>query len=370
MTGAPGRSPRCCPSFQRQAKELGLWNLFLPDARWGGPGLSNRDYVPIAEEMGRVVWASEVFNCAPPDAGNIDVFVDFGTAEQQDRWLPGLLDGSVRSAFLVTEPGVSSSDPTNLTTRIRRDGDHYVIDGLKWFGTGVMHPDCAVWLVMGATDPDGEPHRRQSVVLVDPSAPGITVGPCQTVFTETHAPGGHAQVRFEGVRVPMTNIVHVEGGGFEVAQARLARGRMHHCMRVLGLAERALELTCARLSERSTFGQRLADNAHWQQVIGRCRIEIESARLLVLHAATRMDEVGDRRASREIAMAKVAVPGTAQRVIDRAIQAFGAEGLHHDPGLPAMYSYARWIAIADGPDEVHARTVARHELRPHRPATR
>lgn len=357
--------PAVLTDLQAQARSQGLWNLFLPDTGLGGAGLSNVQYAPLAEEMGWVPWAAEVFNCSAPDTGNMEVLAAFGTDKQKDRWLRPLLDATSRSAFLMTEPEVASSDATNIRTSIRRVGDEYVISGRKWFATGVMDPRCDIWIVMGVTDPDAPPHQRFSQVVVEPDTPGIKVVRPLTVFGDAEPPHGHAEVILDEVRVPVSHLLLGEGRGFEVAQARLGPGRIHHCMRTIGLAERALSLMAVRLTSRHAFGMALSRNGHWEQVVGEARIDIDMARLLTLHAAYRIDTLGARAARADIAAIKSAVPRMARRVIDRAIQAFGAAGLSADYRLPTLYATARWVSIADGPDEVHNRTVAREEFRKH-----
>ena len=361
---APGswQPPEILSDLKAKARSQGLWNLFLPDASLG-PGLSTADYAPLAEVMGRVTWASEVFNCSAPDTGNMEVLWRYGSADQKKRWLRPLLDGEIRSAFLMTEPDVASSDATNISTIMRRDGDTYVITGRKWFASGVMDPRCRVWIVMGKTDPDAPPHLQQSQILVEPDTRGVRIERAIRVMRDFDPPHGHAEVTFDEVRVPASNVFLGEGRGFEIAQGRLGPGRVHHCMRTIGLAERALELMCRRLSTRYAFGTRLSENGHWEQRIGESRVAIEMARQLTLSVARKLDALGGPACRADVAMIKVAVPRMARAVIDSAIQAFGAAGVSDDFRLPAMYAAARWVSIADGPDEVHNRTIARMELK-------
>jgi acyl-CoA dehydrogenase len=348
----------------------GLWNLFLPPSEhdeedFRGAGLSNLDYALCAEEMGRVGFASEVFNCSAPDTGNMEVLHRYGTAAQKARWLRPLMDGEIRSAFLMTEPDTASSDATNIQTAIRRDGDDYVINGRKWWSSGVGDPRCQVAIVMGKTDPDGPRHAQQTQILVPMDTPGIEIVRMLPVFGYDDAPHGHAEVVLRDVRVPAGNVVLGEGRGFEVAQGRLGPGRIHHCMRTLGAAEAALEKMVDRLLSRVAFGKRLADQSVWEQRIGEARLDIEMTRLLCLKAADMMDKVGNKAAQAEIAMIKVAAPRTALKVIDDAIQAHGGAGVSEDFGLARAYAGMRALRIADGPDEVHLRTVARLEFGRH-----
>jgi acyl-CoA dehydrogenase len=354
--------PAVLGELQAQARAEGLWNLFLPDATHGA-GLSNVDYAPLAEIMGRVYWAPEVFNCNAPDTGNMELLHDYGSAEQKARWLMPLLDGRIRSAYCMTEPDVASSDATNITTRIRRDGDHYVISGRKWWTTNGMHPKLGILIVMGLSDPDAPPHSRHAQILVPPDAPGVEIVRHLPVFGFHEAPSGHVEIHFNDVRVPVENLILGEGRGFEIAQGRLGPGRIHHCMRSVGAAERALEAMCRRLLERRAFGKTLAEQSVWEQRVAECRIEIEMCRLLVYRTAWLMDEGGNKKARTEIAAIKVAVPRMLQRVVDLAIQAFGGAGVTDDFGLSAMYARARTMRLVDGPDEVHNRTVARLEFR-------
>jgi acyl-CoA dehydrogenase len=354
----PWTTPPVLDELKREAKAEGLWNLFLP----GDEGFSNLDYAPMAEEMGRIIWASEVFNCNAPDTGNMEVLHRFGSPAQKQRWLEPLLSGEIRSCFAMTEPAVASSDATNIETRIRREGDSYVIDGRKWWITGAMNQRCRIAIVLGKTDPDGPRHSQQSMILVPMDTPGIRIlRPLRTLgFDEP--PHGHAEMVFEGVRVPLENMILGEGRGFEIAQGRLGPGRIHHCMRLIGLAERALEAMCARAEARVAFGRRLSDQGVIREQIARSRIEIEQARLLVLMAAQKIDQLGAKAARAEIAMIKVATPAMAQAVLDRAIQVHGGGGLSQDFFLGYAFTGARILRIADGPDEVHLETVAKLEL--------
>ncbi|MCC5995989.1 MAG: acyl-CoA dehydrogenase family protein [Oceanicaulis sp.] len=345
-----------------KAKEAGLWNLFLPDSDQGA-GLSNADYAPLAEEMGRVPWSSEVFNCAAPDTGNMEVLVRYGTKEQQDKWLTPLLKGEIRSAFLMTEPAVASSDATNIECSIRREGDEYVINGVKWWSSGAGDPRCKVFIVMGKTDPDADTYSQQSMILVPADAPGVTILRHLPVFGYDDAPHGHMEVKLENVRVPASNMLLGEGRGFEIAQGRLGPGRIHHCMRTIGAAERALELMVRRAMSREAFGKRVIQHSIWEHRIAKARIDIECTRLLTLKAAWMMDTVGNKAARGEIAMIKVAAPRVALQVIDDAIQVHGGGGVSDDFPLAAAYAGIRTLRIADGPDEVHERTIARLEAK-------
>jgi alkylation response protein AidB-like acyl-CoA dehydrogenase len=344
------------------AQAAGLWNLFLPhDAR--GAGLTNLEYAPLAEEMGRVAWASEVFNCSAPDTGNMEVLARYGTPEQQERWLTRLLAGEIRSAFLMTEPAVASSDATNIETSIRRDGDHYVVNGRKWWSSGVGDPRCAVYIVMGKTDPSALKHQQQSQILVPADAPGVTKVRALQVFGYDDAPHGHFEVIMDNVRVPAGNIILGEGRGFEIAQGRLGPGRIHHCMRSIGAAERALELMCKRLKARVAFGKPIAEQSVWHERIAEARCRIDMARLLTLKAAYMMDTVGNKAAQKEIAMIKVVAPNVSCDVIDMAIQAHGGGGVSQEFPLAGMYSGQRTLRLADGPDEVHRQAIAKLELK-------
>ena len=353
--------------LKAKAKPAGLWNLFLPvdslpeDSPWRGAGLTNLEYAVCAEEMGKVGFASEAFNCSAPDTGNMEVLARYGTPAQQARWLQPLLAGEIRSAFLMTEPDVASSDATNIQTSILRDGDDYVINGRKWWSSGVGDPRCKIAIVMGKTNPDAPGHAQQSQILVPLDAPGITIERMLPVFGYDDAPHGHAEVLLKNVRVPASNLLLGEGRGFEIAQGRLGPGRIHHCMRSIGSAEVALSQMVQRLQSRVAFGKRIADQSVWEQRVAEARIDIEMTRLLCLKAADMMDKVGNKVAKAEIAMIKVAAPRAALKIIDMAIQAFGAAGVSTDAGLAKRYASMRTLRLADGPDEVHCRTIARIE---------
>jgi acyl-CoA dehydrogenase len=344
------------------ARAEGLWNLFLPHPYKGEGGISNLDYAPLCELMGRVVWSGEVFNCSAPDTGNMETIERYGTPAQKQRWLEPLLDGQIRSAFLMTEPAVASSDATNIQCSIRRDGDHYVINGRKWYSSGAGNPRCAIFIVMGKTDPDGPRHAQQSMVLVPRDTPGVTVVRPLTVFGYDDAPHGHMEVLLEDVRVPVDNILLGEGRGFEIAQGRLGPGRIHHCMRSIGAAERALEMMVDRLQERIAFGKPLAEQSIWHERIAESRCMIDQARLLTLNAAHKMDTVGNKEARAEIAMIKVVAPNMSCKVVDWAIQAHGAAGISQDFWLAEAYAHQRTVRIVDGPDEVHRNAIAKIEL--------
>ncbi|UYO38315.1 acyl-CoA dehydrogenase family protein [Rhodopseudomonas palustris] len=354
--------------LKAKAKAEGLWNLFLPpsthdDDEFHGAGLSNLEYALLSEQMGHISWASEVFNCSAPDTGNMEVLFRYGTKEQKQKWLRPLMAGEIRSAFLMTEPAVASSDATNIETRIEKDGDHYVINGRKWWSSGVGDPRCKIAIVMGKTDPNAARHQQQSQILVPLDAPGITIEKMLPVFGFDDAPHGHGMVKLENVRVPASNLLLGEGRGFEIAQGRLGPGRIHHCMRTIGKAEEALEKMVKRLQSRVAFGKRIIEFSVWEQRIAEARIDIEMNRLLCLKAADMMDKVGNKTAQLEIAMIKVAAPRMAQRIIDEAIQAFGGAGVSDDAGLAKDYANIRTLRLADGPDEVHNRAIARLEMK-------
>ncbi|WP_298127483.1 acyl-CoA dehydrogenase family protein [Brevundimonas sp.] len=353
------RQPPVMEELKAEARAAGLWNMFLPGEH--GAGLTNLEYAPLAELMGRRLWSAEVFNCAAPDTGNMEVLHMYGNAEQQARWLKPLMAGEIRSAFLMTEPEVASSDATNIQTRIERDGDDYVINGRKWWSTNMGHPNVAITIVMGKTDTGAATHQQQSQILVPVDTPGFRVERMLSVFGYDERPIGHAEVVLENVRVPATNLIAGEGRGFEIAQGRLGPGRIHHCMRVIGMAERALELMVDRLLSRTAFKKTIAEHSVWEQRVADARTNIEMCRLLVLKAAWMMDEAGAKNAKSEIAQIKVAAPRMALQVIDDAIQAFGGAGVSADTPLAEMYAMVRTLRIADGPDEVHNRTIARLE---------
>jgi acyl-CoA dehydrogenase len=344
-----------------KARAAGLWNLFLPESERGA-GLTNLEYAPLAEIMGAVPWSSEIFNCSAPDTGNMETIERYGTAEHKARWLEPLLEGRIRSAFLMTEPAVASSDATNIETRIDRQGDEYVINGRKWWSSGAGDPRCKILIVMGKTDVNAPRHSQQSMILVPMDTPGVKVLRPLTVFGRDDAPHGHMEVDLKDVRVPASNILLGEGRGFEIAQGRLGPGRIHHCMRLIGMAERALALTCARLDSRVAFGREISRQGVWHERIAEARCEIDMARLLTLKAAYMMDTVGNKVAKAEIAMIKVVAPNMALKVIDWAIQAHGGGGVSDDFPLAALYSGARTLRLADGPDEVHREAIAKLEL--------
>src|SRR5262245_18314033 len=354
--------PPLMEELKREARGAGLWNLFLPESEHGA-GFSNLEYAPLCELMGRVSFAPAVFNCSAPDTGNMAVLVRYGTDAQKKRWLVPLLEGRIRSAFAMTEPAVASSDATNIATSIRRDGDEYVINGRKWWTSGVNDRRCEILIVMGKTDPTARSHAQQSMILVPRDAKGLPIERHLPVFGFDDAPHGHGEVVFEDVRVPAANMLLGEGRGFEIAQGRLGPGRIHHCMRVIGVAERAMEKMCQRLLVRTAFGKKLYEHSVWEERIADARIDIECARLLTLKAAYMMDTVGNKVAAAEIAMIKVKAPTVALRVIDQAIQAHGGAGVTEDFGLARTWASVRTLRLADGPDEVHRRTIARIELK-------
>ncbi len=362
LAGKPWTPSALMASLADKARERGLWNLFLPQSPRAPQGLSNLEYAPLCEIMGRVPWAPEIFNCSAPDTGNMETIERYGTEEQKDRWLEPLLAGTIRSAFLMTEPAVASSDATNIQCSIRRDGDEYVINGRKWYSSGAGDPRCKLYIVMGKTDPTAETHKQQSMILVPSDAPGIRVLRPVTVFGYDEAPHGHMDIQLTDVRVPVANLLLGEGRGFEIAQGRLGPGRIHHCMRSIGSAERALELMCQRLTSRVAFGRPISEFSVWHERIADARCMIEQARLLTLKAAYMMDTVGNKVARREIAMIKVVAPTMAQQIIDWAIQAHGGAGVSSDFPLAEAFSHARSLRLADGPDEVHRGTIAKLEL--------
>jgi alkylation response protein AidB-like acyl-CoA dehydrogenase len=355
------RIPPIVEDLKLRAKSQGLWNLFLPESPRGA-GLKNLEYAPLCEIMGRVEFASEVFNCSAPDTGNMELLERYGTREQKEKWLEPLLAGETRSAYLMTEPAVASSDATNIETEIRRDGDHYIINGRKWWASGIGDPRCRVLIVMGKTDVNAPRHLQQSQILVPRDTPGVNVVRMLPVFGFDDAPHGHGEVVLDNVRVPKENLILGEGRGFEVAQGRLGPGRIHHCMRTIGAAERALEAMCRRLVSRVAFAKPLAQHSVWGERVAEARVSIEMTRLLTLKAAYMMDTAGNKAAQGEIAMIKVAGPKVALKVVDDAIQAFGGAGVSSDPGLARMYASLRTMRIVDGPDEVHNRTIARLEF--------
>jgi acyl-CoA dehydrogenase len=364
-SGDPHHQPAVMEELKLRAHEAGLWNMFLPDEEHGA-GLSNSDYAPLAEILGRSPIASEACNCSAPDTGNMEVLHQFGTPEQKDRWLTPLLEGEIRSAFAMTEPDVASSDATNVALSIERDVDEYVLNGRKWWITNVFHPHCRIMIVMGKTQPDAPTYTQQSQILVPLDTPGVTVVRNLPVFGYTDQ-DGHGEIEFKDARVPVTNVISKEGDGFMIAQARLGPGRIHHCMRAIGAAERALEMMCTRAVSRVTFGQPLAMRGNIQDWIAESRIEIDMARLLTLKAAWMMDTVGNRHARTEIAAIKVAAPNVALKVLDRAIQVHGGGGVSDDFGLASAYAHLRTLRLADGPDEVHKLSIARRVLAPYMP---
>ena len=355
-----------------KAKAAGLWNFFMPPHsgqhhvddtfEFEGTQLTNLEYALCAEEMGKIGWASECFNCSAPDTGNMEVLHRYGTLEQKEKWLRPLMNGEIRSVFLMTEPAVASSDATNIETRIERDGDHYVINGVKWWSSGVGDPRCKIGILMGKTSFEGSRHQQQSQILVPMDTPGIKIERMLSVYGYDHAPHGHGEVSFTNVRVPVENVILGEGRGFEIAQGRLGPGRIHHCMRTIGVAEVGLEKMAKRLLSRVAFGKRISDHSVWEQRVAQARIEIEMTRLLCLKAAQTMDAAGNKAASQEIAMIKVFAPNMALRILDDAVQAHGGGGVAEDFGLAHAWASQRTLRLADGPDEVHARAIARNEF--------
>ncbi|MEO0698582.1 MAG: acyl-CoA dehydrogenase family protein [Pseudomonadota bacterium] len=363
---------------KKLAKEAGIWNLFMPPRNdshhhvddsyeFDGPGLTNLEYAPLAELMGRVIGSSEYYNCSAPDTGNMEVFHRYGTREQKDQWLTALMNGEIRSAFLMTEPYTASSDATNIETRIERDGDEYVINGRKWWSSGLGDPRCKIAIVMGKTDFEAKRHAQQSQVLMPIDTPGVNIIRHLPVFGYDDAPHGHMEVEMKDVRVPVSNVLLGEGRGFEIAQGRLGPGRIHHCMRAIGQAEAALELMCKRSLAKEAFGKPIYKHSVWEERLARARIDIDMTRLLCLKAADMMDKVGNKAAKQEIAMIKVQAPNMALKIIDDAIQAHGGGGVSEDYGLASAYAHQRTLRLADGPDEVHARSIARMEISKHPP---
>ncbi|MGZ4559321.1 MAG: acyl-CoA dehydrogenase family protein [Mycobacteriaceae bacterium] len=363
-SGDPHFQPPIIDELKVEARSRGLWNLFHPHPEWG-PGLTNFEYAPLAEIMGRSHIASEACNCSAPDTGNMEVFTLFGTEEHKEKWLKPLLDGTIRSAFAMTEPAVASSDAANIQMRMERHGEEYVLNGRKWFASNALHQNCKVMIVMGKTDPEAAAHQQQSMMVVPMDTPGVTVMRGLPVFGYQDREG-HAEIDFKDVRVPVTALLAGEGEGFAISHARLGPGRIHHCMRAIGMAERALELMCRRAQSRVTFGQPLSERANIQDWIAEARIEIEMVRLLTLKAAYLMDTVGNKEARTEIAAIKVAAPEMALKIIDRAIQVHGGAGVTDDFPLAMAYAHIRTLRLADGPDEVHKRAIARQELRKYR----
>jgi acyl-CoA dehydrogenase len=375
-TGARWQPIPLIDELKVKAREAGLWNLFMPPAPavpmvdegfgFEGEQLTNLEYALCAEEMGHIPWASEVFNCSAPDTGNMEVLHRYGTREQKERWLAPLMRGEIRSAFLMTEPGVASSDATNIECSIVRDGDAYAINGRKWWSSGAGDPRCKMAILMGKTDPSAPAHKQQSMILVPMDAQGLTIERALTVYGYDDAPHGHMEIRLENVRVPASNLLLGEGRGFEIAQGRLGPGRIHHCMRTIGAAEEALGLMCERLQSRIAFGKRLSEQSVWEQRVAEARTEIEATRLLCLKAADMMDREGNKAAKAEIAMIKVKAPQMALKVIDDAVQAFGGAGVSQDTPLAMSWAHIRTLRLADGPDEVHNRSIAKIEFEKHR----
>ena len=360
--GDAWQTPALVEELKAKARKQGLWNMFLPHEHRGVPGISNLDYAPLCEIMGRVSWSGEVFNCSAPDTGNMETIERYGSEAHKDQWLEPLLRGEIRSAFLMTEPAVASSDATNIQCSIVRDGDDYVVNGRKWYSSGAGNPHCKIFIVMGKTDPDAPRHAQQSMVLVPRDAPGVTVLRPLCVFGYDDAPHGHMEVLLDNVRIPASNILLGEGRGFEIAQGRLGPGRIHHCMRSIGAAERALEMMCDRLQSRIAFGSALSSQSIWHERIAESRCMIDQARLLTLNAAHRMDVAGNKAARAEIAMIKVVAPNMSCKVVDWAIQAHGAAGVSGDTWLAEAYAHQRTVRIVDGPDEVHRNAIAKIEL--------